>query len=157
MTEALLAGIFTALVLRILFIKGVARFLLNVSRLFVTVVGFAGALFMAALILDSAYFEWSKPVYRPAASAVYYYQPGTEESDFMTGAVELAAKRGFPIDFHEDRTDQPAMFFYDKDGNVIDESTMEGLWSLYDVSVRFGVEPYVPRCPFNALLTRLGF
>lgn len=148
---AFITGAFVTLLLRF------PGFWLRVARLFVTIVGFLAFLFLTALILDSAYFEWSKPVYRPAASAVYYYQPGTEASDFMTGAVELAIERGFPIDMQRDKVDTPSLCFYDENGDMIVESQMYGLWSLYDVSVRFGVEPYVPRCPFNALLTRLGF
>jgi hypothetical protein len=118
------------------------RFLFNVTRLFVTIVGFTFFLAFLTVILDSAWKKYNEPVYRPAATADYFYTPGVESSDYMTGAVQLSAKRGFQIELLPiEGLDTPVMFFFDKNGNEIPESRMEGLWTLYDTSVRFGVYP----------------
>ena len=117
------------------------RFAFNVARLFITIVGFTFFLLFLTVISNSAWKQYNEPVYQPAASAVYFYQPGDPDSDFMTGAVELSVRRKFPIEFEETTIEVPMLCFFDKRGIEIEASRMEQLWNLYDVSVRFGVYP----------------
>lgn len=124
------------------------KFCYNVARLFVILVGFstftAGSIFVTGRYIQ----ELSKPVYVAASKAAFFYRDGHPGSDFMKGAVEHARDRDkLPIvfvpvpDSPENIIDIPMMCFFDADGVEIRESRMSGLWNLYDMNIRFGIEP----------------
>ncbi|GMU26190.1 MAG: hypothetical protein AMXMBFR16_10950 [Candidatus Uhrbacteria bacterium] len=120
------------------------RFCYNVARLFVILVGFttftAGSIFVTGKYVQ----ELRKPVYQCASEAVFIYSPGAPASDYMVGAVSLARDRGLPISFAEDANfATPVMLFFDSDGMEINASRMTGMWNLYDMNIRFGIEPGV--------------
>jgi hypothetical protein len=109
------------------------------------IVGFLTFLFLVTFVLYLVYQERNKPHYQPAATATFFYQPGEPNSDFMIGAVELAIKRKLPIRLIQSEIEVPILQFYDSYGKEIEESRMTGLWNLYDMNVRFGIE--VSQCP----------
>lgn len=126
------------------------RFCYNVARLFVNIVGCTTFLVLSIFVVGRYIEQLSKPVYQPAAKAVYYYRPGHPGCDFMHGAVLHAKVHDrLLITFvevpntPENNSSIPMVCFFDKDGNEIKESRMSGLWSLYDINIRFGIDTSV--------------